>query len=229
MKISLVTLSFNQREYLAEAIDSVLSQEYQETEYIVVDPGSNDGSRQLIESYGTKIAHLIFQPDRGAAEGLNNGFAVATGDVFGFLNADDILFPSSLNQVSGFFKAHSECDIVMGNGYTIDSLGRTIKHYKARDFSVRRFFYGGSEWLQQATFFKADLYRRAGGFNPENRTSWDGELLLKMASLGAKIGYLNADIGAFRIHDKSISGSGRLNNQYQQDCRRVFRELNGRD
>ncbi len=71
MKISIVTLSFNQRAYLKEAIDSVLSQGYPDLEYIVVDPGSTDGSRKTIESYGNRIAHTIFEPDRGAADGLN--------------------------------------------------------------------------------------------------------------------------------------------------------------
>src|SRR3974390_2320485 len=104
MKISIVTLSFNQRDYLQQALDSVLSQDYSNLEYIVVDPGSIDGSRELIRSYGARIAHTIFEPDRGAADGLNRGFASATGDVFGFLNADDILLPGSLKRVASFFE-----------------------------------------------------------------------------------------------------------------------------
>ena len=102
LKISIVTLSFNQRAYLQEAIDSVLSQGYLDLEYIVVDPGSTDGSRDLIKSYGDRIAHCIFEPDRGAADGLNKGFERATGDVFGFLNADDLLFPGALRRWQSF-------------------------------------------------------------------------------------------------------------------------------
>ena len=68
MKISIVTVSFNQRAYLREALDSVLLQEYPELEYIVVDPGSTDGSRELIHSYGDRISKAIFEPDHGAAE-----------------------------------------------------------------------------------------------------------------------------------------------------------------
>ena len=92
MKISIVTLSFNQRAYLQEAMDSVLSQDYPNLEYIVVDPGSSDGSRETDQQLWPDRSH-IFEPDRGAADGLNKGFARATGDVFGFLNADDLLFP----------------------------------------------------------------------------------------------------------------------------------------
>ena len=229
MKISIVTLSFNQRAYLKEAIDSVLSQGYPDLEYIVVDPGSTDGSRELIKSYGDQIAATIFEPDRGAADGLNKGFARATGDIYGFLNADDILYPGSLNHTAEFFQTRPQCDVAMGNGYKIDGQGRKTRHYVARDFSVRRFFYGGTQWLQQSTFFRASVFQRSPGFNIENRTSWDGELFLDFANQGAKIGYIDADLGGFRIHGESISGSGRMSEQYQKDCRRIFRQMTGRE
>jgi glycosyltransferase involved in cell wall biosynthesis len=229
VKISIVTLSFNQRAYLGEALKSVLSQGYPDLEYIVVDPGSTDGSRELILSYGSRITVKLFEPGRGAADGLNKGFAVATGDVYGFINADDMLLPGSLSRVAEFFGSHPECDMAMGNGYKIDGQGSKTRHYTARNFSVGRFFYGGTQWLQQATFFRASIFHRSEGFNVDNRTSWDGELFLKIAKLGAKIGYINADLGAFRIHEESISGSGRLNEQYREDRRRIFRQLNGRE
>jgi glycosyltransferase involved in cell wall biosynthesis len=227
MKISIVTLSFNQREYLQQAIDSVLSQNYCGLEYIVVDPGSSDGSRELIGSYGRQIALKIFEPDRGAADGLNKGFARATGEVFGFLNADDFLLPGSLKRVASFFEAHPQCDIAMGDGYKVDGHGRRIRHFHARDFSVRGYFYGGSEWLQQSTFFRAEAYNRSPKFNTANRTCWDGELFVNLAKQGARIEYIRGDLGCFRIHETSISGSGRTNGQYRQDSRRIFRELQG--
>jgi glycosyltransferase involved in cell wall biosynthesis len=229
VKISIVTLSFNQQPYLKEALDSVLSQGYPDLEYIVVDPGSRDGSREMIEGYGNQIAHTIFEPDRGAADGLNKGFACATGDIFGFLNADDVLFPGSLEQVAAHFKAHPDWDMAMGDGYTIDGQGRKTKHFVARDFSAKRFFYGGTQWLQQSTFFRAEVFRRTPGFNLENRTCWDGELFVQIAKLGAKIGYIHADLAGFRIHETSISGSGRMNDQYRQDCRRIFRQVHGHE
>lgn len=229
MKISIVTLSFNQHAYLKEAMDSVLSQAYPDLEYIVVDPGSTDGSREFIKSYGERIAHVIFEPDRGAADGLNKGFGLATGDLYGFLNADDILYAGSLDRVAQFFKEHPDCDMLMGDGYKIDGRGQLIRHYKAQRFSVPSFFYGGAEWLQQSTFFRATAYRQSPKFNPENRTCWDGELFVHIANQGAKIGYVRADLGGFRIHEASISGSGRMNEQYQKDCRRIFRQVVGHE
>ncbi len=91
MKISIVTLSFNQKQFLEEALQSVLGQKYPELEYIVVDPGSTDGSREMLDLYKGQLTELILEPDRGAADGLNKGFSRSTGDVLGFLNADDLL------------------------------------------------------------------------------------------------------------------------------------------
>lgn len=229
MKISIVTLSFNQCAYLKEAIESVLSQHYPDLEYIVVDPGSTDGSRELIESYGGQISSIVFEPDRGAADGLKKGFALATGDVYGFLNADDLLFPGSLAKVAEYFKSHPECQMAMGDGFTIDGSGKKIRHYRARNFTTASFFYGGARWLQQSTFFRAEAYRGSPKFNVENRTCWDGELFVNIANQGARIGYIHADIGGFRIYEGSISGSGRLYEQFQKDSRRIFHELTGHE
>ena len=84
MKFSIVTISYNQAQFLEQAIRSVIEQDYPDVEYIVVDPGSTDGSREIIERYRDRIDRIIFEPDKGPADGLNKGFAQATGDVFGF-------------------------------------------------------------------------------------------------------------------------------------------------
>ena len=97
----------------------------------------------------------------------------------------------------------------MGNGNVVDGHGRTLRHVRARDFTVQRYLYGGTRWLQQATFFRREAFLRSPGFNAENRTSWDGELFVLMAHMGATVGYIDADLAAFRIHNASISGTGR--------------------
>ena len=229
MRISIVTLSFNQRAYLQEALDSVLSQSYQDLDYIVVDPGSTDGSREIIRSYSDRISTTIFEPDHGAAEGLNVGFGKATGDIYGFLNADDILLPGSLKCVGEFFQSHPDCDMLMGNGYKIDGRGRKTRHFIARDFSVRRFFYGGTQWLQQSTFYRADAFRAVGGFNTENRTSWDAELLFDMSLRNMELLHVPGYWSAFRIHSESITGSQRLAEESRKTHARYFRAVMGRE
>jgi glycosyltransferase involved in cell wall biosynthesis len=228
MKFSIVTISFNQRQYLEEALRSVLEQDYPGIEYIVVDPGSTDGSRELIESHRDRLAQVIFEPDRGAAEGLNKGFAHASGDVFAFLNSDDVLLPGAVRTVAQAFAQSPECDIVMGNGYTIDSGGERIRRIRAAGFTLHRYFYGGATWLQQATFFRQKAFRSAGGFNVNNRSCWDGELVVDMIRQGARVKYLDRDLAHFRIHPKSITGSKRHHEMMRADAERMFSASWGR-
>jgi glycosyltransferase involved in cell wall biosynthesis len=227
-KISVVTISFNQREYLQEAIDSVLTQEYPTLDYIVVDPGSTDGSRELIESYRERLGEVVFEADQGAADGLNKGFRRASGDIFGFLNSDDVLLPGALSSVNQTLAENPECDIVMGNGYVVDAKGKYIRHIRAAGFTVDRYFYGGATWLQQATFFRRAAFERAGGFNANNRSCWDGELVLDMVRQGARIKYLNQDLALFRIHARSITGSKRHSEMMKADADRMFSLSRGR-
>jgi glycosyltransferase involved in cell wall biosynthesis len=228
MKFSIVTISFNQRQYLEEAIRSVLEQDYPGIEYIVVDPGSTDGSRELIESFRDRLAKVIFEPDRGAAEGLNKGFAHATGDVFAFLNSDDVLLPGAVRSVAQALTLSPKSDIVMGNGYTIDSDGKRIRRIRAAGFTLHRYFYGGATWLQQATFFRRSAFQAVGGFNVNNRSCWDGELVVDMVRQGAHVKYLDQDLAHFRIHPKSITGSKRHHEMMRADAERMFSASWGR-
>ena len=228
MKVSIVTISFNQGAYLEEALTSVLTQECVDLEYIVVDPGSTDGSRETIERYSDRIDRIIFEPDAGAADGLNRGFAHATGEIFGFLNSDDVLLPGALSKVVRSFSENPNCDVVMGRGFMIDARGRRIRRIRSAGFTVDRYFYGATSWLQQSTFFRRRAFNAVGGFNPANRSCWDGELILEMVLQGAKVSYLKEDLSLFRVHPKSITGSNRHKQMMQADTDRMFVRATGR-
>jgi glycosyltransferase involved in cell wall biosynthesis len=228
MKFSVVTISFNQRQYLAEALRSVLNQDYPAIEYIVVDPGSTDGSREVIEAFRGQLAGVVFEPDQGAAEGLNKGFQLASGDIFGFLNSDDVLLPGAMRSVSQAFAQNPHCDVVMGNGFTVDAQGKRIRRIRAAGFTLDRYFYGGATWLQQSTFFRRRVFEAVGGFNINNRSCWDGELLVDMVRWGAKVKYLDQDLALFRIHAKSITGSRRHSEMMKGDADRMFSLSRGR-
>jgi glycosyltransferase involved in cell wall biosynthesis len=228
MKFSVVTISYNQRQYLEEALNSVLAQDYSPLEYIVVDPGSTDGSRELIADFGSRLAHVVLEPDQGAADGLNKGFQRASGDIFGFLNSDDVLLPGAISKVSQILQQNPDCDIVMGNGFVMDAQGRRIRRIRAAGFTVDRYFYGAATWLQQATFFRRTAFEAVGGFNVNNRSCWDGELLVDMVRRGAKVKYLNQDLALFRVHAQSITGSRRHGEMMKADADRMFSLSRGR-
>jgi len=228
VKISIVTISFNQAPFLELAIRSIVEQGYKDLEYIVVDPGSTDGSREIIEKYRSKITKVIFEKDSGPADGLNNGFSCATGEIFGFINADDALLPGSLWNVSNYFEKNLEVDVVCGSGSIIDAEDRVMKRVQPTRFSKRLYVYGAVTFLQQSTFFRKKAFLETDGFNKDNRTCWDGELFLDMAVHHQKFGILHKDLALFRIYNTSISGSGNLSDIYKKDCNRIFKKVTGR-
>lgn len=227
-RFSIVTVSFNQAPYLEECVQSVLSQLGPGDEYIIVDPGSNDGSREIIKAIDRPNVRWIFEPDRGPADGLNRGFSSATGDVLFYLNSDDILLAGSLNKMRALFRQVNE-DVVYGDGCIVNRGSFVIRHIQsARRFSVYRYLVGADVVLQQATFIRNSAFRAVGGFNINNRTCWDGELLLDLAAQGFRFRYVKEVIGAFRLYDESITGSQRLQAAYKVDKRRMFLEKLGR-
>jgi glycosyltransferase involved in cell wall biosynthesis len=207
-KISIVTISFNQAEFLERAINSVTKQGYPNLEYIVVDPGSSDGSRELIERHRAAISACCLDPDKGPSDGLNKGFSLSSGDILGYVNADDALLPGSLSYVADFFSQNADVDVVAGGIRIIDAKDRPSLRGRAADqFSLRAYAAGICTVTQQATFFRRRAYEAAGGFNVLNRVCWDGELLVDMALHGMKFARTNRTLADFRLYGANITGS----------------------
>lgn len=206
MRFSIVTISYNQAQFVRSAIESVLAQDYPELEYVVVDPGSTDGARDVIEAYRGRITQIVYRPDRGAAEGLNNGFSYVGGDIFGFLNSDDILLPGALSRVARAFEDNPDVDLVMGHIHIIDEQGRKLRNSYADEFDRRAFAYGGCTICQPATFFRARAFRDVGGFNINSRVSWDTDLFLDILESSARHMLIEDFLAGFRMHDQSLTG-----------------------
>jgi glycosyltransferase involved in cell wall biosynthesis len=228
MRFSIITVAYNQAAYVRSAIESVLSQNYPDLEYIVVDPGSTDGTREIIEEYRDRITRIVYRPDRGAAEGLNNGFAEVSGEVFGFLNSDDILLPGALEKVARVFAEKPHIDLVMGHIWIIDANGKRLRKAYTDRFGLNAFAYGACTICQQATFFRPQAFHDAGGFNVAQRVAWDGELFVNMLKNTSGHMILDELLGAFRIHDSSITGSRRGHAMYQDAMKEQFARLKGR-
>jgi glycosyltransferase involved in cell wall biosynthesis len=226
VKISIVTISFNQAQYLRECIESVLNQDYPDIEYIVVDPGSTDGSREIIESYGDRIIR-IFESDNGPADGLNKGFAKATGDIFYFINSDDFLLPNSIAGIAAHFRNSPESDVVLAGGLRVDAMGKVEGSLYPSSISARSLVNGAVTLFQQGMFFRSRLFWDVKGFNAENRTCWDAELLLAFLLGGAKPVRLMTKVAAFRLHPQSITGSQRFAAQFEADQERLFQLVYG--
>jgi glycosyltransferase involved in cell wall biosynthesis len=195
-------------------------------EYSVVDPGSTDGSREIIESYGDRIVR-VFERDSGPADGLNKGFSLATGTIFGFINSDDCLLPGALRSVTQFFCEKGLHRFVTGQGY-IEHPNGQLKRAKPGALNMTNMLHRSAVIFQQATFFPAHAFVEARGFNLDNRTCWDYELFIRFLFNGLEHEVIPADLALFRLHTNSISGSGRLTANYLEELDKIFLEIIGR-
>lgn len=222
MKVSIVTISYNQGRFLEQAIRSVLDQDYDDVEYIVVDPGSTDGSREIIEKYRARIAAVIFESDCGPADGLNKGFARVTGEICSYLNADDYFEPGAFKRVARFFSARADVDVLIGAIRIIRHDGRPrLRKEIASKFTLYKFIADACAVGQQGTFFRRSAFARTHGFSVENPTCWDAELLVDFALAGGRFAVMHRVLGNFRLHRASISGSGRLNARHLKEVERI--------
>lgn len=227
-RVSIVTISFNQAQFLERTIQSVLAQDYPDIEYIVVDPGSTDGSRDIIERYRLRISKIIYRPDDGAPDGLNHGFAESTGDILGFLNSDDLLASTAVTSAVRYLEKHPAIDVVSGHSDLIDPDDRFLRHLYSNRMSVTRFIYGGCILMQPSTFFKSAAYRQTPGFNVKNKVNFDGEIFLQMAMNGAKFSVVDEVWSSYRVHPQSITGSRSSRVKVQEAQAEMFRLVKGR-
>lgn len=158
--ISIVTPSYNQGDFLEEAICSVLSQNYPRLQYMVIDGGSTDCSRDVISRYSSKLDYWISEKDRRQSDALRKGFSRATGDLLGWLNSDDILYPGALRRVGEAYEASAAC-IIAGN-VVVFSEGKPQKsriirqrHLNVRDMVA--IWTGRACYSQPGTFFPGKL------------------------------------------------------------------------
>lgn len=204
LRVSIVTISYNQAEYIEECILSVINQDYPNLEYILVDANSTDGTREIIEKYRDDIDIIIIEKDRGPADGLNKGFKSSSGQVLGFINADDYLLPNAISSIvkSKILKSY---DLISGNGYIVDSDGTVKNHFISRKFNLKHYCLGASVLCQQSTFFTREIFNKVGGFNINNRIAWDGEFWVDCALNSAKFSNSNEYFSCFRIYENTIT------------------------
>jgi glycosyltransferase involved in cell wall biosynthesis len=226
--LSIVTISFQQARYLPECLGSVISQRTQGVQYVVVDPGSTDGSREIIEAHRGGIDMVRLEPDAGPADGLNRGMALCTGEVLGYINADDRLCPGAIDYVRRYFLRHPEVDVLCGSIRIVDAEGRAALRRRTPDrFDLRAYAMGVCTVGQQATFFRRSAFGAAGGFNGDNRISWDGELLVDMALAGARFSAVRRVLGDFRVYATSITGSGKFRAKLESERLRIAAKIAG--
>lgn len=199
-KISIVTTCYNHAKYVGKTIESVLSQDYPNLQYVVINDGSTDNSEEIIKEYAGQLYHWEtwdgYRP--GPVFALNKGFSLTDGEIMGWINSDDILLPNSLFVIASVFNQLKEVEWLTGIASTINSRGEIVKVYPYQK-SIYDYLNGNWSVIQQeSTFWRRSLWERTGGYlNEDFIYGFDTELWTRFF-LQTEHYHLNTVIGAFR-------------------------------
>jgi glycosyltransferase involved in cell wall biosynthesis len=182
-RISVVTCCYNHVRFLEKTIRSVVSQNYPNLEYIIIDGGSTDGSADIIRRYADCLSYWESEPDEGQTHALIKGFERATGDILCWLCSDDLHEPWTLSEVADTFKQRSDIRVVYGDSVWIDASDRVIARKREHAFSRFIWMYDHNYIPQPSTFWRHDLYTQVGGLNQSFDIAMDADLWMRFAEV----------------------------------------------
>ncbi len=218
-RISVVTPSYNQAEFLEATLRSVITQGYGNLEYVVIDGGSTDGSADIIKRYQGDLAYWVSEPDEGHAHALNKGFARTTGEIMCWINSSDLYYPWTFETVAEIFSQLPQVDWIMGMPSQFDIRGRPrvvrshIRPQRLRH--PRRRLPSGFQ--QESVFWRRSLWERAGGQLDQSLTcAADFDLWLRFFRL-APLYNVATLLAGFRVHDDRLGESA--DGLYEREAR----------
>lgn len=199
-KISVVTPSFNQGQFIEEAIRSVLLQGYPNLEYIIMDGGSTDNTVGIIKKYEPGLTHWISEQDRGQSQAINKGILQATGDILFWLNSDDICLPGAFLLAAQAFQPDPDLKLVIGQARIIDDQGKIIGEVRSQFSSWEELVTNPRNSVRQiSTFFSRSVFDELGLVDESLHISMDTELLVRFTQFHKPL-ILNDYLAAYRIH-----------------------------
>ena len=181
MKISIITPSFNSEKTIEDAIKSVIGQTYKDIEYIIIDGGSKDKTLEIINKYQDKVSKVVSEKDRGLYDAINKGIKLATGEIIGNLNSDDIYENNKVLELVAETFEKTKCDVCWGDLVYVkkDNLNKITRVWKSSEFKTGKFKTG---WHPpHPTFFvKREIYEKFGVFRENFKIAADYELMLRL-------------------------------------------------
>jgi glycosyltransferase involved in cell wall biosynthesis len=205
-KISIITPSLNQKEYIEKTILSVREQNYPNYEHIIIDGKSTDGTLDILKKFKNEITY-ISEKDTGQANAINKGLRMASGDILAFINSDDYYLPNTFNSIISAFQNHS-AGWLIGDYKIIDSLGNEIHNFvikykkTLREMDKIKLFYLANYIPQPSTFWKRNFFIASGYFNEKYTYAFDYEYWLRLYKIETPI-IIRNELSAFRIHQSS--------------------------
>lgn len=221
LKFSLITVSFNSAQTIGKTIKSVLNQTFPEVEYIVVDGYSTDGTQDIIKSFGNRITKFISEPDQGIYDAINKGIRLATGDIIGIINSDDIFYNDMvIAKVADAFESEN-IDAVYGDVQFINAYGSVVRYYSSKHFTPKLFRFGFMP-AHPSFYVKKDLFEKFGYYKTDYRIAADYELLIRfLYTQRIKTKYLEIPfVNMLRggVSNRSIKSNFILNREILRAC-----------
>jgi glycosyltransferase involved in cell wall biosynthesis len=228
-KISVITPSYNQGQFIEKTILSVLEQQYPNVEYIIVDGGSSDNTVNIIRKYEHRLAYWVSEKDKGQSDALNKGLRQATGDIIAWLNSDDWYAPDTLNRVVEQWNRSGGFDVMIGDA---------MFHYEGNESRNERLTYGGEcntdrlmkYWSydqicnppQPSVFISRNVFEKVGGINESYHLAMDYDLWLRIAHAGYRFLYVPEVLSYYRFHGASKSGQQADFRHFHKEWHQVY-------
>lgn len=206
-KVSIITPSFNQGSYIEETINSVLSQTYENIEYIIIDGGSTDSTISILSKYEGKVSAVISEPDAGQADAINKGLRMASGEFLTWLNSDDLLERDAIERCVNEFLENPGIGFVYGNVKLINERSVVVGMLNGEQVSRPSVFFNLDLPIpQQGGVWRRDVSNAIGLLDDQWHYVLDREFFLRIC-LNSDVRYLNETLGSFRLHHQSKSVS----------------------
>jgi len=201
--VSIVTPVFNQADYLAETMESVLAQDYPNIEYLVIDDGSTDKTPEVLSRYSGRV-RWESHANTGQARTLNKGWADSTGDILGYLSSDDLLYPGAVSKLVEILQGDSAIVCAFPDADLIDHKSRMVKKSVCRPFDLGELVVRQECYIGPGALFRRSAFEAVGGWKAELKLAPDREFWIRLAARG-RFQFCPEVLASYRMHPGSIS------------------------
>ncbi|MBW3697556.1 glycosyltransferase [Vibrio sp. T187] len=205
MKVSIITVCYNAEETIRDTLESVISQSYSNIEYLVIDGGSSDGTMDIVNEYRHAIGVVVSEKDNGLYDAMNKGMSLATGELIGVLNSDDVFYSTSTIEEIALL-AQGADGVYADIGFYNEALSKKTRHYSSKGFHKAKFSRGFMP-AHPSCYLKRDIISKVGNYSLEYKIAADFDYLVRVFSL-PRVSFIYLEKEVVKMREGGVSTSG---------------------